>query len=76
MFCLGLPQFGASQVALVVKNPPANAGSIRDSGLIPELGRSPERGHNSPLQYYCLKNPMDRKAWQAMVYRAAKSTKS
>ena len=76
MFCLGLPQFGASQVALVVKNPPANTGSIRDSGLIPESGRSPERGHNSPLQYYCLKNPMDRKAWQAMVYRAAKSTKS
>ena len=35
----------ASQVALVVKNPPANSGDERDSGLIPGLGRSPERGH-------------------------------
>ena len=76
MFCLGLPQFGASQVALVVKNPPANAGSIRDSGLTLELGRSPGRGHNNPLQYSCLKNLMDREAWQAVVHRAAKSAKS
>ena len=46
----------ASQVALVVKNPPADAGDIRDVGLIPGLGRS----HGNPLQYSCLENPMDR----------------
>ena len=51
----------ASQVALVVKNLPANAGDIRDSGWIPGLGRSPEGGHGNPLQYSCLENPMDRK---------------
>ena len=48
---------GASQVALVVKNLPANAGDIRDSGSIPGLGRSPGGGHGSPLQYSCLENP-------------------
>ena len=49
---------GASQVALVVKNPPANAGDIRDTGSIPGLGRSPggEHGNNS-LQYSCLRIP-------------------
>ena len=46
----------ASQVALVVKNPPANGGDIRDVGSIPGLGRSPG-GHGSPLQYSCLENP-------------------
>ena len=51
---------GASQVALVVKNPPANAGDVRDKGLIPGLGRSPGAGHGNPLQYSCLENPMDR----------------
>ena len=50
----------ASQVALVVKNPPANAGDIRDVGSIPESGRSPEGGHGNPLQHSCLENPMDR----------------
>ena len=50
----------ASQVALVVKNPPANAGDLRDSGSIPELGRSPGRGNGNPLQYTCLENPMAR----------------
>ena len=50
---------GVSQVALVVKNPPANAGDIRDSGVIPELGRSPGGGHGSPLHFSCLENPMD-----------------
>ena len=49
----------ASQVALVVKNPPANAG---DMGLIPGLGRSPGGGHGNPLQYSCLENPMDKGA--------------
>ena len=53
---------GASQVALVVKNLPANAGDVRDEGSIPGLGRSPGGGHGSPLQYSCLENPMDREA--------------
>ena len=57
-----------SQVALVVKNPPANAGDIGDPGSIPGLGRSPGGGHSSPLQYSCLENPMDRGAWQAPVH--------
>ena len=47
----------ASQVVLVVKNLPANAGDIRDMGLISGLGRSPGRGSGNPLQYSCLKNP-------------------
>ena len=49
-----------SQVVLVVKNPPANAGDIRDAGWIPGLGRSPEEGHSNPLQYSFLENPTDR----------------
>ena len=57
-----LPTLWTSQVALVVKNLPANAGDIRDMGLIPELGRSLEGGHGNPLQYSCLENPMDRGA--------------
>ena len=64
----------ASQVArvVVVKNLPANAGDIRDTGLIPGLGRTPEGGHGKLLQYSCLENPMDRGAWQATVHRVAK----
>ena len=46
-----------SQVALVVKNLLANAGDIRDTGLIHGSGRSPGGGHGNPLQYYCLENP-------------------
>ena len=46
-----------SQVVLVVKNLPANAGDIRDTGLIPGSGRSPGGGQGNPLQYSCLKNP-------------------
>ena len=52
----------ASQVALVVKNTPANAGDIRDVGLILESGRSPGEGHGNPLQYSSLENPMGRGA--------------
>ena len=44
-------------MALVVKNLPANAGDIRDMGLIPGSGRSPGGGHGNPLQYSCLENP-------------------
>ena len=53
------------QVALVVKNPPANTGDIRDKGLIPGSGRYPGGGHGNPLQYSSLENPMDRGAWWA-----------
>ena len=63
----------ASQVALVVKNPLANAGDIRDAGLIPGLRRSPGEGNSSPLQYSCLENSMDRGAWWATVHGAIKS---
>ena len=71
-------RMGASQVALyqVVKNLPANAGDVRDSGLIPELGRSPGGGNGNPLHYSCLENPMERGAWWAtvsIVHRVAKS---
>ena len=44
----------------MVKNPPSNAGDIRDEGLIPRLGRYPRGGHGNPLQYACLENPVDR----------------
>ena len=52
-----------SQVALVVKNPPVNAGEVRDAGSIPGSGISPGKGNGNPLQYSCLENPMDRGAW-------------
>ena len=60
-------------MALVVKNPPANAGDIRDACSDPESERSPGEGHGNPLQYSCLENPMDRGAWWATVQRVAKS---
>ena len=53
---------GLLQVAVVVKNLPANAGDLRDMNLIPVLGRSPGGGNGNPLQYSCLENPMDRGA--------------
>ena len=52
----------ASQVVLVIKNPPANAGDVRDVGLIRGSGGSPGGGHGNPLQFFCLENPMDRGA--------------
>ena len=57
----------------MVKNPPANARNIRDVGSIPGLGRSSGGRHGNPLHYSCLENPIDRGAWQAMVYRVTKS---
>ena len=60
-------------MALVVKNPPASAGNVRDLGSTPGSGRSPEGGNSSPLQYSCLENPMDSGACQATVHRVAKS---
>ena len=56
----------------VVKNPPSNAGDIRDGDLIPGSGSSLGEGHGSPLQHSYLENPMDRGAWQATVYRVTK----
>ena len=53
---------GASQVVLGVKNPPVNAGDIRDAGSILGSGRSPGGGRGNPLQYSWLENPMDRAA--------------
>ena len=58
---------GASRVALVLKNPPANAKDKRDLGSIPGSGRFPGGGHSNPLQYSCLGNPRDRGAWRATV---------
>ena len=63
----------ASQVTLVVKNLPASERDVRDSGSIPGLERSPGRGRDSPLQYSCLENPMDRGAWWATVHGVAQS---
>ena len=57
----------------MVKNLPANAGDIRDTGLIAGLGRSPGGGHGNPLQYSGLENSMDRRAWWAIVHGVAKS---
>ena len=62
-----------SQVALVVKNPPANAGDIRDTGLIRGLGRSSGEGNGNPLQCSCLENPLDRGAWRATVHKVTES---
>ena len=59
--------FGASQVALMVKKLPANAGDIKDSSSIPGFGKSPGGGHGNPLQYSCLENPKDRGTWKATV---------
>ena len=55
------------------KNPPINAGDLRDPCLIPGLGRSPGEGHGNTFQYPCLENPVDRGAWRAAVHRVTKS---
>ena len=57
----------------MVKNLPANAGDVRDVGLIPESGRYPGGGHGNPFQYSCLKKLMDRGTWWATVHGVAKS---
>ena len=53
----------------MVKDPLADAGNVRNTGLIPGWGRSPGGGHGNPLQYSYLENPMGRGAWQATVHR-------
>ena len=63
----------SSQVVLVVKNLPANAGDIKAAALIPESGRSFGGGHDNPLQYSCLSNPMDREVWWTTVHGVTKS---
>ena len=63
----------ALHVALVVKNPLANAGDVRDMGSIPGSGRSPGGGHGNPLQYSYLENPLDSGAWWATAHRVEKS---
>ena len=65
--------YRVSQMVLVVKNMPANAGDLRDAGLIPGWGRSLGGGSGNPLQYSCLENPMDRGAWQATVHGLTES---
>ena len=65
-----IPVYRASMVAQMIKNLPANAG---DPGSIPGLGRFPREGNGYPFQYSCLKNSMDRGAWQAPVHGVAKS---
>ena len=68
--CLGGETF---QVVLGVKNPPANAGDVRDVGSIPGSGRSSGGGNGNPLPYSCLENAMDGGAWWAAVHRVSKS---
>ena len=60
-------------MALVVNNQPANAGDIRDVGLITWLERSLGGGRGNPPQYSCLENSMDRGVWQSTVYSMAKN---
>ena len=70
---LSMCDIGVSQVTLVVKNPLAKAGGIRNVGLIPRLGRSPGIGNGNPLQFPCLENHVDRETWRATVYGVAES---
>ena len=60
-------------MALVVKNPLADAGDTRDTGVIPGSERFPRGRHGNPVQYSCLENPMDRGAWWATVHTVTKS---
>ena len=55
------------------KEPTCNAGDTGDAGSIPGSGRSPGKRHDNPLQYSCLKNPMDKGAWRATVHGVRKS---
>ena len=63
----------ASRVALVVKNPLASAGDVRDVGCITGSGRSPGRDYGNSSQYSCLENPLDIGDWRATVHRVTKS---
>ena len=52
----------------MVKNLLANAGDLRDTGLIPGVGKPPGGRHGNPLQFSCLENPTDRGTWKAVVH--------
>jgi len=73
LFVYSVDILWASQAMQWYKNPPANAGDIRDMGSIPGSGRSPGGGNDNPLQYSCLENPMDRGASWAIVHGVPKS---
>ena len=73
LLCYRTMYFRGFQVAVVVKNPPVNAGDTRNSGSIPGSGRFPKGGYGKPLQYSCLENSMDRGAWGATVHGVAGS---
>ena len=62
-----------TQVALVVKNPPASSGDVRHTGSVPGSGRYSGGGHGNPLQYSFLESPLDKGGWQATVYMVAQS---
>ena len=64
---------GVSSWSQWLKNPPTDVGDIKGAGFVLELGRFPGGGHGSPLQYSCLENPMDRRAWQATVRKVKDS---
>ena len=73
------PQYTSSQGfpgGIVVKNPPANVGDERGSGLIPGSGGFPGVGKGNPLQYSDLENPTDRGTWQATVHGVAKECRA
>ena len=55
---------GNERFVHVMKNPPASAGNVRDASSIPGSGRASGVGHGNPFHYFCLKNPMNRGAWQ------------
>ena len=65
--------FLESQVVLVIKNLPANAGDIRDVGLIPRSGRSPGGGQGNPLPIFLPGESMERGAWRAIIHAVSKS---
>ena len=60
-------------MVLVVKNLPANAGEVRDSGSTPGSGRFPGGRQDNPLQYFSLENPVDRRSWLAAVHMVVKN---
>ena len=60
-------------MVLVLKNPPANVGDLREVGLIPGSGRFPGGGNGNPFQYPCLENLMNRGTWWATIHGVAES---
>ena len=70
---LGLCKSAGCPSSIVIKNPPANAGDVRDVDLISGSARSPGGGNGNSLQYSCLENPMDRGAWWATVLGVTES---